>query len=458
MRFILKILLIIIICFSISPIPIDTSIINFSHNFSEIFSYKNNESTEIEYIYSTNLNEDTVTNPTNIEFIMTGKFDKGPYIITEDFQIILEVFEEENLIQKYVDNEIVTKINDVKINRSQLSYSLDISQENLNLSSGKYRFNLYSTLEGFQNIQPYTFNVEYINFKINENAQYISAEDNVEDNYMYLKLYFIDDSYNYLVPVSRKIPYTDQVVRSTIENLKKGPHESLGLYEGSPIPDVPRVWVSNGTASLHLPSDLGIFNQGSTPSYFALNTFVNSLTSIYGIDRVEFLQNGRRVETMFHGTDVSKPFERDNSPYAYLALATKSDRYLLVPIKINARNNSINDITSKIFNTLTSAKTESNTYEDLYATIPNNVRLINSSFENGILTLNFSKDFIESYNNRIDLKKMMLDSILYSFTSIPKVNKVAILVDGDVISSFADIDISQPLAAPDYINIEISND
>ncbi len=456
MRFIANILLILIICYSVSAIPINTSFVKVP-TFSNIFSaaFKEDPEMPISYTYKTNFTNDLVIDPTSIDFTMTGNFDKGSYVLSENHQIILEVSQDGESIGEYYDNEIVTSLNEVSDDNLELAYTLDISQENLELNDGTYDFKIYSSLEAFNEVEPYVFSVQYGDSNvINKDMKYIASKNDVERGFMYLTLYFPDKDYNYLVPVSRKVPYSNEIIRTTIENLRKGPSDSLGLNEGSPIPDAPVVWVKQGVASIHLPSDIGIYDQGSAISQFAIESFVNSLTSIYGVEKVEFLKNGKYVDTLFHGTDVSRPFEPDNYPSAYLAFGAENERILLAPLDIYDSKESVEDMAALIFASLKTGNVNDLSYDNLYPTIPRSVELINSNYSNGLLTLNLSKEFISSYDTRDDLKSMMLDSILYSFISIPKVNKISLLIEDEVVSNFAGINISEPMATPEYINIE----
>ncbi len=449
MRALLNLFLVLIICFSSSVIPLNLSWFDWSEDFLKTFS-DNNYTKNIVYSYDTSLTGNLIYNPTNIEFIIFGRFDKDPIVLTEDHQIILEAYKGDKLIKKYVNTEIVKGLKNYDDDKLKLVYTLDISQENLNLTSGYYKLKIYSTLEELSQISPYNTEVIYLS-----DSKYVGSKNNVEENFMYLLLYFPDKSAQYLIPVSRKVPFTRKTIRTTITNLQMGPGKSLGLAEGSPIPEVPSIWVRGGVAYLNMPRDIGKYDQGSTISQIALDTLVNSLTSIYGVEKVKFLQAGKEVESLFHGTSVDEPFTKDNSTKVYLGLETDTKKFLLVPIRLNNRESKANTLVHEIFSSLKSGIINDHYYEDLFATIPANVKLIDFSVEdNGILSLNLSKEFLEAYAERMDIRQMMLDSILFSFTSIPNVEKISIKVQSKEVPSFNGINITEPLKAPSFINIE----
>lgn len=443
--------LIVIICFLASFIPLDTSYFNLSQNFFQNFSLSK-PATEIEAIssnYETNVGKIELYNPTNIEFTMIGDFDKGTFSLSDSHDMVLEVFSEGGLIKKYTNTEFVTGVIDTKGIDFQQKYSFDISQENLKLFGGPYKFKIYSTADIFRDVEPYEVVVSYLS-----SSKYISSKNIVEDGYSYITLYFPDENFEYLVPISRKIASDDYSIRLVLNNLGLGPASSIALGDGSPVPKDQRIWVSQGVATLHLPNDIGIYDQGSSISGFALHSFVNTLTSLDEIDKVKFLVGGKEVETFFHGTYVKDPFEKNSSPKIYLSLKTKAERFLLVPIEISNKNMDINDLVPMLFNSLKTAVLNNNTHTSLSSVIPNSVDLLNYDYNSGILTLNLSNEFLSVYSGRIDMQDMMLESILYTFTSIPDVTMISIKVDGNNVDQFNGVNISEPMVAPKYINIE----
>lgn len=451
LRTFLNLFLIVIICFSASIMPISASLFNFQSNFFTNFtlSKPSNEIETISSSYETNLNETPLYDPTNIEFIMIGELDKGSFVLGDNHDMVLEVFNNNSLVKKYINTEFVTGLVSVDDVDLKIKYSFDISQENLELSSGSYNFKIYSTGEIFSNVKPYEIFVTYLS-----NSKYISSKDIVEDDHMYLTLYFPDKNYEYLVPVSRKIPYTNKTIRTSINNLLLGPDPLLGLSSDAPIPDVPKVRVKNKTAYLYLPNDIGKYDEDSTFSQFALNSLINTLTNIDGVDAVKFLKGGREVNTFFHGTNIKESFEKTNSPKVFLGLETDTEKFLLAPIKVNDNNKEIDNLVPIIFNSLKTCIVNATHHNNLLATIPDNVELLNYEYNDGKLTLNFDSNFLHAYSKRPEIQKMMIDSILYSFTSIPEINKVSIIVDGTKVDFIDNIDISQPLTAPQFINVE----
>lgn len=451
LRTFLNLFLIVIICFLASIMPISASLFNFQSNFFTNFtlSKPSNEIETISSSYETTLNETPLYDPTNIEFIMIGELDKGAFVLGDNHDMVLEVFSDNSLVKKYINTEFVTGLVSVDNEDLKIKYSFDISQENLGLSSGSYNFKVYSTGEIFSNVKPYEIFVTYLS-----NSKYVSSKNIVEDGHMYLTLYFPDKNYEYLVPVSRKIPYTNKTIRTSINNLLLGPDSSLGLSIDSPIPNVPKVRVKNKTAYLYLPNDIGKYDEDPTFSQFALNSLLNTLTDLDGVDAVKFLKGGREVNTFFNGTNTKEAFEKTNSPKVFLGLETDAEKFLLAPIELKEENKDIDNLVPVIFNSLKTCIVDTIHHTNLLATIPDNVELLNYKYNDGELILNFDSDFLHAYSKRAEIQKMMVDSILCSFTSIPEITKVSIIIDGTKVDFIDNIDISQPLTAPQFINVE----
>ena len=114
------------------------------------------------------------------------------------------------------------------------------------------------------------------------------------------RLYYPDKEYMYLVPVTRSLPAKESVVRYLISTLSDGPKTSMGLTEGSPIPPIPYIWVSENVSTLSLPSgDLGIYDDGSSASLFAAEAITRTLRDNLGIEEVIVQINQQAAENGF---------------------------------------------------------------------------------------------------------------------------------------------------------------
>lgn len=75
------------------------------------------------------------------------------------------------------------------------------------------------------------------------------------------------------------------------------------------------------------------------------------------------------------------------------------------------------------------------------AIIPPNTEVLNLSYENGLIKVDFSKDLL---NVSEDLEEKMVEAIVYTLTSIDKVDNVIIYVEGDILTKLPKSKINLP--------------
>ena len=86
------------------------------------------------------------------------------------------------------------------------------------------------------------------------------------------------------------------------------------------------------------------------------------------------------------------------------------------------------DLIKEVIESLTIGSNKSNYIrEGFKAVIPEGTKILDIKLENNILTINFSKEFL---NVSQDTEEKMLEAIIYSLTEIESVKKIKILVEG----------------------------
>ena len=75
------------------------------------------------------------------------------------------------------------------------------------------------------------------------------------------------------------------------------------------------------------------------------------------------------------------------------------------------------------------------------AIIPPNTEVLSLSYENGLIKVDFSKELL---NVSEQLEEKMVESIVYTLTSIDKVDKVIIYVEGDILTKLPKTKINLP--------------
>lgn len=117
-----------------------------------------------------------------------------------------------------------------------------------------------------------------------------------------------DESLEKLIPEKRIVEYGDISLEEVIvKELMKGPKkDNLSTVIPTSI-KLLGVEVSNGTAFVNFSQE-GLFG-GSMEEYFTVNQIVGSLLELNNIDRVQFLIDGEKVESLMGHFDISEPFE-----------------------------------------------------------------------------------------------------------------------------------------------------
>jgi len=86
--------------------------------------------------------------------------------------------------------------------------------------------------------------------------------------------------------------------------------------------------------------------------------------------------------------------------------------------------------------------------------VPNEVELLDYSINNGMLTLTFNQAFEKAYENNEHLRQMMIDGIVFTFTSLEDVDYISIQVKLDSSDSNIQEIVNYDFDMPVYINPE----
>lgn len=91
-------------------------------------------------------------------------------------------------------------------------------------------------------------------------------------------------------------------------------------------------------------------------------------------------------------------------------------------------NNNLNSKISNIINSLIIGNDESNLPEGFKAIIPKGTKLLDFDVTDRMIKLNFSKDFL---NVSAEDENKMIESIIFSLTSLEEIDKIMIFVEGE---------------------------
>lgn len=87
---------------------------------------------------------------------------------------------------------------------------------------------------------------------------------------------------------------------------------------------------------------------------------------------------------------------------------------------------------------------ENNSYGKV---LPEGTKLLETNFENGCVTINFSKEFIDANSDNIQ-KSNSIYSLVNTLTELTEVNSIKILIEGQETDAFLDceIDLKNPIS------------
>lgn len=441
-----------IICVTATTIPIEKNGLDMNVSFKlpkiQIPKFQGpklpTKVSSAELVYAGNSEALDLENPSSYQFFIRST---KPQELTYDSDnpLILEIIQDNQIIKTLTSPEFVQSAPENQNSiEDQAAYQLDLSQKRLGLSDGSYVFRIYGTAQELKQVDPLALNITYSTI-----SPYLPATNTAGKGKMGVTM-FLSDPQNpqQLVPVTRFVPSSNAPLRATIDQTKKG-SDVLGFQ--SPIPSVSKIQIRQGTAILHLGSDLERFNQDASLGNVAVKSFVNALTAIPGVDKVKFLVNGRESDNIFGGMSTREPLSADVNPKVYLGLNQHQNRLLLVPVTLSDQNM----VYENIFHGLRTGEIGGQKITGLMAPIPQKVNIINHTLTGDQLTLNLSKEFMSVYSGRPDLQNMMVDAIVYSYTSIIGINNVQILVEGQSIDTLGDMNLIGNIKKPLYINPEV---
>lgn len=132
-----------------------------------------------------------------------------------------------------------------------------------------------------------------------------------------VNLYFSDEQANYLVAEKRSIQIesTDQkqLATAVINELIAGPQQSklhATMPQGSKLLTLE---ISSGLATINFNQDFQTKHSGgSTGEMMTIYSLVNSLTDLPGIQQVQLLVDGKKLETLKGHLDISEPLTRNS--------------------------------------------------------------------------------------------------------------------------------------------------
>lgn len=402
---------------------------------------------------SLNIEEEKILNPESITINHQSTKEEIIKIVTNNI-FNVDIYMNNQLIKSNINNlELISPSVDATISVSEgnpLITTLNLSQKSLGLEDGIYKFIFDSNLISDENNSKVTVMVTY-----DTAGNYYPATNTAPAGTKGLTLYFTTENADALIPVSRFVVEDKSITRMAIEQLQNGPLNN-GLK--SLIKNVTNTTYNNGNVVIDIPSSYEGYNNGSTGGSLSYNSFVKT---IFAVDRywpiysISFTVDRSRVETYFHGITMNTIPNIENSYLLYMAHKADGRYYLfehqLYPEQIEiAANDTIETKAQKIFEA----------YHDIdipygISPVPKTIALSNVTLQGKTLILDFNEDLLNIYKDKNDLRHMMVESFMYTFTTIPGVDSIKITVVGKELTDYVEgLDTTRVLYPPEFINPE----
>jgi spore germination protein GerM len=367
---------------------------------------------------------------------------------------VVNVFENGNLILDnltYLEEEPLAVNSQFSIEKDHpLSTKLNISQKKLGLKDGTYEMVFQSNLIAQSENSTISITVTY-----DTGGSYYPAINTTPTGTKGLTLYFTTENADTLIPVTRFVVEDKSITRMAIEQLQNGPLDE-GLF--TVIGDVTNTTYNNGNVVIDLPSSYTEYNSESTGGTLSYNAFIKTIFAIdkyWPIYSLSFTVDRENIESYFNGIDNLNSIPNEDGIFSVYLAFKINDRYYLfdktVGTKLGINKSDSPELNAqKLFDSYNDTE-----FHNGINPIPTDVILNGATLEGTTLKLDFSEEFLDAYDENDNLKYMMIESLIYTFTSIPSVEGIQITVNQNPLVDFIkDRDLAGILYPPLFINPE----
>ncbi len=249
---------------------------------------------------------------------------------------------------------------------------------------------------------------------------------------------FYQDGDGYLVPVARSVEKTDGIAKATLNLMvASGPNDlaaaRLGLRTTIPEGTKIDLDIANGRARVDLSGE-ALSCASAEQEFVMVSSVAQTLCQFDTVREVSFLFDGQARSKLTYGTDVSGAFTAASinlesvetladagANTVQLYFPSASGR-MLVPVTRAVYSDA--DMTTALLELAKGPKPDSG----LEAPLPKDCGLIGVTMKNGVVTVNFTKQFIAAVEQ--DDGMQTLRAVIFTAAQFPGVKEVKIAVEG----------------------------
>ncbi len=124
--------------------------------------------------------------------------------------------------------------------------------------------------------------------------------------------------------------------------------------------------------------------------------------------------------------EINEPLKNNERQNINIYLIDENDFVAMTEIQSDSEN--VEDKIIGIIKSLTIGINSNDIPKGFRAVIPENTKLLDMEFKDGLLKLNFSKDFL---NVSLDDENKMIEALVFSLTTVKQVQEIMIFVEGE---------------------------
>lgn len=442
MKGIVNILIVILITYTLNAIPVNNTLLSFDLIKPwDIIASEDSSDTETEDIPALTIefidhDVHEFNNPESmdIEFISNSKLNKATLSTIKDQLTIPDTLKTNDL-----------KLLDEKDGAWHYGLMLNVSSQDTGHFIGSYTLTLDLENSSYEVLNPTTYTLNYLP-KVN----YTSAIAEASKDQIYTQVYYLNKSKEFLVPVTKKLPSSSKFIRNTISSLSYEPPSNDQIFAQDVVfPKMPKVYLHNGVLSCYLSgSEVSKFESGTTANRLISEAIVKTLTDIGYVNNLAFYVNDRQNGNFINGLPLKTIYNEDYTTYAFINYMDKKGNSYLVPKAIEDGQDTVEDI----FNILQSYYEIIGEYGTLTATVPNTVKIVDYTVNGSELQIVFSDDLFAFSSDDTQLKDLMMDSLIQSFTSLPSIDTVIISTESHHSGKIGNVSLGESLKSNRFLN------
>ena len=137
----------------------------------------------------------------------------------------------------------------------------------------------------------------------------VGMED-LKHNVMQLTLYYPSADAVHLLPEVRSFPLNDSPARTAIEALIGGTSQPQTAKVFPAGTKLRQIWIKDDIAYVDFNHFILKGNGGSATEILLVASVVNTLTEFPTIEKVQFLVDGKKIDTLYGHVDLTEPLSR----------------------------------------------------------------------------------------------------------------------------------------------------